>query len=240
MQKEIPGAFGQAIFDRRREVLPGYPWTGHFESQTELDHYLSGEKVCCLLCGKLYAQLGSHLKVHGTDMEDYKKRFAIPPGCTIEGAAQILGRRERCTLKPMSHEDAVQAGTKGAKVAVAKKSASNRVRITKDKIKNAVSGRRRVPRPKVTDEIIRYIRAHPGETNKEIGAKFQLSVGTINSHRPLDWKNPKHTGGAPPVDRAVLAEIRAMVFAMPDVKLSEIASAYGFSRMVVSKALNRT
>ncbi len=69
-----------------REVMPGYPWEGQFQSREEVDHYLAGDQVTCLLCGKPYVLLASHTKrVHYLAVEDYKVRFGIPQGRGVCG-----------------------------------------------------------------------------------------------------------------------------------------------------------
>lgn len=63
----------------RREILPGFPITSPFESIEDVRQYLSGETMICLLCGKNYKRIGTHLiKIHGVTVDEYKKRYNIP------------------------------------------------------------------------------------------------------------------------------------------------------------------
>lgn len=36
------------------------------------------DTIICLICGKAYATLNNHLKVHGTNTKDYKVRYGFP------------------------------------------------------------------------------------------------------------------------------------------------------------------
>ncbi len=62
---------------KARRILPGYPKTHKFTKKKEVDDYLSGEKVVCLLCGKSYKALVSHLSVHNITVEEYRERYGI-------------------------------------------------------------------------------------------------------------------------------------------------------------------
>jgi hypothetical protein len=62
-----------------RKVLEGYPITRPFESINEVREYLSGDKIICLLCGKPYRTLNSHLsRIHGVTHDEYRDRYNIP------------------------------------------------------------------------------------------------------------------------------------------------------------------
>jgi hypothetical protein len=63
----------------RRAVLPGYPINTPFENMYEVQKYLSGDRITCLLCGKEYKKLGNHLlKIHGVTVDEYKEKYQIP------------------------------------------------------------------------------------------------------------------------------------------------------------------
>ena len=53
-----------------------------FKTRAEVDHYLSGDKIECLLCNKMFKAVGGkHLAyMHGVSVEDYKKKFGLPMG----------------------------------------------------------------------------------------------------------------------------------------------------------------
>ncbi len=63
----------------RRKVLPGFPVTRQFETLEEINQYLSGDTITCLLCGKEYRRLANHITaIHGISVEDYKIRYGLP------------------------------------------------------------------------------------------------------------------------------------------------------------------
>jgi hypothetical protein len=70
----------EAVRRRRRRIRPGYPWPGVFTSRQEVDLYLSGNTIICLLCGRAMKRLaGLHLpRIHDTNEAEYKSRFGIP------------------------------------------------------------------------------------------------------------------------------------------------------------------
>ena len=72
---------GQRAFDNKRFVLKGFPWSGKFQTLEEIEGYLSGGRMQCLLCGKLYVMIGKHLReIHGVTVDQYKERYGIPWG----------------------------------------------------------------------------------------------------------------------------------------------------------------
>lgn len=86
---------GQKWFVSAREVLPGYPITEKFKCVEEIDAYLSGERVACLICGKEYVALAPHIKrIHNVDAEDYKVRYGIPQSYGLAGAPFLKRRAD--------------------------------------------------------------------------------------------------------------------------------------------------
>jgi len=56
------------------------------ESLKELDEYLSGDYIECLLCGREFKSLGMHLKkTHGYEPRKYKEDFNIPVTRSLSG-----------------------------------------------------------------------------------------------------------------------------------------------------------
>lgn len=112
----------QKRWSETRETLPGYPWDSQFTSHEEILRYLSNDKITCLLCGKLYRQLGIHtIRIHNLGIEDYKFKFNIPQYFSLIGRvtmeikkefmasptgrqlaekARILGKRPKPYVKP--------------------------------------------------------------------------------------------------------------------------------------------
>ena len=61
------------------EVIKQYPWRGKFRTKTEIDAYLAGNKVQCLLFGKLFKALPQHLeKTHEITADDYREQYGLP------------------------------------------------------------------------------------------------------------------------------------------------------------------
>lgn len=88
-----------------REILPGYPIERVFECKEEVDRYLSGEAVCCLMCGKSYKQLSPHIKrIHGLDSADYRQRYGIPASYALMGTERLRAAKERgASAENMDH-----------------------------------------------------------------------------------------------------------------------------------------
>ena len=56
-----------------------FPWRDKFGTKTEIDDYLGGDKVRCLLCGKLFKALPTHLeRMHDITADDYRERYGLP------------------------------------------------------------------------------------------------------------------------------------------------------------------
>ena len=59
---------------------------GRIASRADLDVYLRGDTIQCLVCGRWFRALAPHLAVaHGTTATDYRKAFAIPAGTGLAG-----------------------------------------------------------------------------------------------------------------------------------------------------------
>jgi hypothetical protein len=55
------------------------PNNAPFQTMREVDDYLSGNTIACLICGKSLQRLNIHLqKVHGTTPVEYRAQFGIP------------------------------------------------------------------------------------------------------------------------------------------------------------------
>ena len=66
-------------FAARRKVLPGFPIEEPFQNIQEVRKYLSGDRMICLLCGKSFRRIGTHIeKMHGLTIEKYKEKYKIP------------------------------------------------------------------------------------------------------------------------------------------------------------------
>jgi hypothetical protein len=67
----------------RRKVMPGYPVEKPFETREEVNNYLNSDRLICLLCGKTYKSLCTHVRVHGITADDYKEKYGLPFGCGL-------------------------------------------------------------------------------------------------------------------------------------------------------------
>jgi hypothetical protein len=85
-----------------KNSLPGFPWKGSFDNKKEIDHYFAGGKIQCLLCGKWFIALPTHLeRTHNITADEYKERYGLPwkrglcgVGLRIKRSKIMLNRRE--------------------------------------------------------------------------------------------------------------------------------------------------
>ena len=49
-----------------------------FKTKEEVDNYLSGDTIECLICGKNFKSLSAHLKTHNITAKEYKLLLGIP------------------------------------------------------------------------------------------------------------------------------------------------------------------
>ena len=77
---------------RTEPVSSAFPVNEPFESRSELEFYLSGDKIQCLLCGKEFKNLGNHLMAHNISGNDYRLRYNIPKktGLCTKAASKAL------------------------------------------------------------------------------------------------------------------------------------------------------
>ncbi len=61
------------------KCLPGFPCEGRFQTKEEVDEYFSHEKIQCLLCGRWFRNLPTHLRLsHDEDVESYRATYGLP------------------------------------------------------------------------------------------------------------------------------------------------------------------
>jgi hypothetical protein len=103
-----------------RNSFQEFPWRGRFETKTEIDDYFAGDKVRCLLCGKQFKALSSHLgRVHDVTVDDYREQYGLPwqrglcgAGTTEKMSKNMLNRRNNGFCPPI--EAAQKASIKAA------------------------------------------------------------------------------------------------------------------------------
>jgi hypothetical protein len=98
-----------------RRVLEGYPWGGKFQTKEEIEDYFSGNTVQCLLCGKRYKELTTHLRrIHNTSADGYKRRYGLPwsqglgSRATKERRRKVAYEKMKKGLVPYITEDALR------------------------------------------------------------------------------------------------------------------------------------
>jgi hypothetical protein len=53
----------------------------------EVREYRSGDRIQCLVCGKMLRRIGwAHLRMHELDADGYRERFGIPWTCSLTSA----------------------------------------------------------------------------------------------------------------------------------------------------------
>lgn len=66
-------------YKARRKVKPGYPVVEPFKSIEDVRHYLQGDRITCLICGRTFKRLGGHLyTLHCITEDDYRAYYKIP------------------------------------------------------------------------------------------------------------------------------------------------------------------
>lgn len=67
-----------------------------FTSQTEVDAYANHDKIQCLLCGKRYSFLPTHLsRTHHVTADEYRQLFNINAGTALAGLLYRAKQREK-------------------------------------------------------------------------------------------------------------------------------------------------
>ena len=92
-----------------RRVLKGFPYKKQLETHEEIKNYFRGDRIQCLLCGKPYKSLATHLvRVHGMTVDKYKKRYGLPwvRGLVCDGTRSILKNNMEKRIK----EDGLKIG----------------------------------------------------------------------------------------------------------------------------------
>lgn len=92
---------------RERETAIGtfkFPWRGTFKSRQEVQEYLAGDAVQCLLCGIFRTSLGQHLRqIHRWSVAAYKTRYGIPQARGLVGEARRVTLSKRVAILVAKH-----------------------------------------------------------------------------------------------------------------------------------------
>lgn len=84
---------------RKKAVTKMFPVNEPFASREELDEYLSGDKIQCLICGREFpCQLGQHIRVHRMTRQEYKKKYNIP--LSVGLVTKTFHNKKSANMKP--------------------------------------------------------------------------------------------------------------------------------------------
>ena len=107
MQK-MPGRGSLSKANAVRKVLPGFP-AKPFERLEDVEAYLDGDRIACLLCGKSYKTVLIHVaKIHQMDEPTYRTRFNIPSKYVLAGKATV--ERLRANYRELDEDHPVRIG----------------------------------------------------------------------------------------------------------------------------------
>lgn len=88
----------------RRTPLAGFPSEKKFANTQEVEAYFATRRLECLLCGRTFLNLGTHLKMHDMRPIEYCKRFNLPfsRGLTVKAlkVQSSLSQRRRIERNP--------------------------------------------------------------------------------------------------------------------------------------------
>ena len=67
-----------------------------FRSKSEVEEYISHDKIECLECGKLFSFLVNHVRrAHSMTLDEYRGKFNIPAGTPLAGLLYREKHREK-------------------------------------------------------------------------------------------------------------------------------------------------
>lgn len=101
-----------------------FPWQGTFASRSQVFDYLDGDKIVCLVCGRWFRQLASHLAAkHASNAADYKDRYQIPHTAGLSGrdTKTVRSRKAREQFYERPNPAWAPAGTGGRSDVVARR-----------------------------------------------------------------------------------------------------------------------
>lgn len=85
--------------ERRRRILSGFPVQDAFKTIEDVRHYLSGDRIQCLLCGQWRCSLGVHLtRIHSMEPDAYREQYNIPWTYALDSQTTSGRKREAAML----------------------------------------------------------------------------------------------------------------------------------------------
>lgn len=178
-------------FNKARAVLPGFPIASHKMSPDDLNNYLSGDKIVCLLCGKSYKALNDgHLRrVHGVTQDQYRERYDIP--FTVGLISGSLKKRKRdvaletnCfeSLRPFTH----QGSLLGAKARKRRTKQQGRDGLERMRGHHVLGSSH--PKTTLSNQQVIEIFTCQNKTQKELAQFYKVSQATIaNIWKRATW-----------------------------------------------------
>lgn len=86
---------------KRRSIKDGYPVEPRAFTREEVDAYLGGQKIECLICGRLFNTLSAHIqRIHSITGDEYRQRYGLPFSTGLASAAE----RERHSKRSSNPE----------------------------------------------------------------------------------------------------------------------------------------
>ncbi len=106
------------------KCLPGFPCEGCFQTKEEVDEYFSHEKIQCLLCGRWFRSLSTHLRLfHDEHVDSYRATYGRPWWRGLSGtksrelrSGQLKKRIENGFKPPIAHENAIRKRRPGREI----------------------------------------------------------------------------------------------------------------------------
>ena len=94
-----------------------------FRTIADVDEYLSGDSVECLVCGRLFRNLTKHLQMlHSVDPREYRIQYGIPLSWSLVGATTRALHANAALKQTETLEKLLAAGkSRGSAAGVAKR-----------------------------------------------------------------------------------------------------------------------
>jgi ROS/MUCR transcriptional regulator protein len=159
-----------------------------FSTRADVGHYFASKSIKCLLCGKRFGRLASHLAYkHNTNAAEYKRRFALPWTRGLTSGASH--RKSGWNAKRRAHASRLAQRTRFFRFA---KSGRDRRRESPTYIKSA--WRRNLGKyadgfGKSFDRRVRAL-FDKGHIDREIAQTLRVNRMTVN-RRTRTWRRRK-------------------------------------------------
>lgn len=168
------------VADGHRHSLPQ-----PFKTKTEIDRYLSGDTIICLLCGRRYRGVGHHVvRAHDITIDEYKDRFGIPHTRSLVGEST---RSAMSITTSQQHKDGVLK--EHVKRLASQSSRAGRAGAEIKKVVRAATGRSMARERRVSLEGIHSAVDAIGQsqmTLAKVAARIGLTSGGLMYYARMD------------------------------------------------------